>query len=175
MAHGEELAPLIAQASEQMAHALIHEGKILFCGSGTSAALAQLGCALLSHRFERERPSLPALCLHGDSSSIMALGNTIFSRPIGSLGQPGDCLFILSGGSNATEFTQAITAAHDRDMTVIAVTTPADHDLRSLLSDGDSEIFLGEERCSRRQELQLLLLHCLCDLIDLQLFGGDEA
>ena len=69
------LVPFIEQASQVMVQALLSEGKILSCGNGGSAGDAQHFSSELLNRFERERPSLPALALTTDSSTITSIAN----------------------------------------------------------------------------------------------------
>ncbi len=71
----EVLPPYIEQASLVMVNALLNEGKILSCGNGGSAGDAQHFSSELLNRFERERPSLPAVALTTDSSTITSIAN----------------------------------------------------------------------------------------------------
>ena len=79
----EVLAPHIEQASQVMVNALLNEGKMLSCGNGGSAGDAQHFSSELLNRFERERPSLPAIALTTDSSTLtqspMTTASTRFS------------------------------------------------------------------------------------------------
>ncbi len=121
------LAPHIEQASQVMVNALLNEGKMLSCGNGGSAGDAQHFSSELLNRFERERPSLPAIALTTDSSTITSIANDysyneIFSKQIRALGQPGDVLLAISTSGNSANIIQAIQAAHDREMVVVALT-----------------------------------------------------
>jgi D-sedoheptulose 7-phosphate isomerase len=123
----EVLAPYIEQASQVMVNALLNEGKMLACGNGGSAGDAQHFSSELLNRFERERPSLPAIALTTDSSTITSIANDysyneIFSKQIRALGQPGDVLLAISTSGNSANIIQAIQAAHDREMIVVALT-----------------------------------------------------
>ena len=123
----EVLAPFIEQASQVMVNALLNEGKMLSCGNGGSAGDAQHFSSELLNRFERERPSLPAIALTTDSSTITSIANDysyneIFSKQIRALGQPGDVLLAISTSGNSANIIQAIQAAHDREMIVVALT-----------------------------------------------------
>ena len=94
MQAGEQLAPLIAQASQMIVNALLHERKILTCGNGISAAQAQIFTVSLINRFEQERPALPALNLGADFTSQTAIAsdysyNDIFAKQIRALGHQG--------------------------------------------------------------------------------------
>ncbi|GGD05277.1 MULTISPECIES: phosphoheptose isomerase [Halopseudomonas] len=175
----EVLGPSIEQASQLMVNCLLNEGKILTCGNGGSAGDAQHFSSELLNRFERERPSLPALALTTDSSTITSIANDysydeIFSKQIRALGQPGDVLLAISTSGNSGNVLQAIQAAHDRDMLVVALTGRDGGAMASLLLPEDSEIRVPARSTARIQEVHLLAIHCLCDLIDRQLFGSEE-
>ena len=177
MQAGEELAPLIVQASELIVHALLSEKKVLTCGNGISAAQAQIFTACLVDRFEQERPSLPALNLGADFTTQTAIGsdysfNDVYAKQIRALGQPGDILLLLTSTGKASNLLQAISAAHDKEMHVIALTAGEGGDVAALLDQGDMELRIPAAAKPRIHEVHLLCLFCLCDLIDQQLFGG---
>lgn len=173
------LGPSIEQASQLMVSALLSERKILSCGNGGSAGDAQHFSSELLNRFERERPSLPAIALTTDSSTITSIANDysydeIFSKQIRALGQAGDVLLAISTSGNSANVLQAIQAAHDRDMQVVALTGRDGGGMASLLLPEDVEIRVPARSTARIQEVHLLAIHCLCDLIDRQLFGSEE-
>lgn len=173
------LVPAIEQASQLMVDALLSEHKILSCGNGGSAGDAQHFSSELLNRFERERPSLPAIALTTDSSTITSIANDysyneVFSKQIRALGQSGDVLLAISTSGNSANVVQAIHAAHDREMTVVALTGREGGEIASLLLPNDVEIRVPSPRTARIQEVHLLVIHCLCDLIDCQLFGSEE-
>ena len=175
----EVLGPSIEQASQLMVNCLLNEGKILTCGNGGSAGDAQHFSSELLNRFERERPSLPALALTTDSSTITSIANDysydeVFSKQIRALGQPGDVLLAISTSGNSGNVLQAIQAAHDRDMPVVAMSGRDGGAMASLLLPEDAEIRVPARSTARIQEVHLLAIHCLCDLIDRQLFGSEE-
>lgn len=173
------LVPHIEHASQVMVNALLNEGKILSCGNGGSAGDAQHFSSELLNRFERERPSLPALALTTDSSTLTSIANDysyneVFSKQIRALGQPGDVLLAISTSGNSANIIQAIQAAHDREMTVVALTGRDGGGMASLLLPEDIEIRVSAKVTARIQEVHLLVIHCLCDQIDQQLFGSEE-
>ncbi len=172
----EMLAPVIEQASDSMVNVLLNGGKILTCGNGGSAGDAQHFSSELLNRFERERPSLPAIALTTDSSTITSIANDysyneIFSKQIRALGNTGDVLLAISTSGNSANVVQAIQAAHDREMTVMALTGKDGGNMSSLYLPEDIEIRVPSDTTARIQEVHLLVIHCLCDLIDWQLFG----
>lgn len=173
------LGPSIEQASQLMVNGLLSERKILSCGNGGSAGDAQHFSSELLNRFERERPSLPAIALTTDSSTITSIANDysydeVFSKQIRALGQAGDVLLAISTSGNSANVMQAIQAAHDRDMRVVALTGRDGGAMTSLLLPDDVEIRVPARSTARIQEVHLLAIHCLCDLIDRQLFGSEE-
>ena len=175
----EYVAPGISNASILSVQALLDDNKILCCGNGGSAADAQHFAAELLNRFEIERPGLPALAITTDSSTLTSIANDyayeqIFAKQVRALGQPGDLLLAISTSGNSENVIQAIHAAHERKMRVIAMTGRDGGQIASLLTGSDVEIRVPVQSTARIQEVHILALHCLCDLIDTQLFGGDE-
>ena len=168
----------IQAAGEIMVRCLLSEAKILTCGNGGSAGDAQHFSAELLNRFEKERPGLPALALTTDSSTLTAIANDysyeeIFSKQVSALGQEGDVLLAISTSGNSPNVMQAIAAAHDRQMTVVALTGKDGGLMAGMLKADDIEIRVPSQRTARIQEVHLVVIHCLCDFIDTQIFGGD--
>lgn len=175
----EALAAPIAGAIEVMTGCLINNGKILACGNGGSAADAQHFAAELVNRFEMERPPLAAIALTTDSSTLTSIANDydfvqVFSKQVRALGQPGDVLLAISTSGNSPNVIEAITAAHERDVRVIALTGRGGGAIGELLRDGDVHLCVPAERTARIQEVHLLVLHCLCDGIDCLLLGVED-
>lgn len=172
------LAEPIALAAQTIVESLLNSGKVLTCGNGGSAGDAQHFSSEMLNRYERERPSLPAIALSTDTSTITSIANDysyneIFSKQIRALGQAGDILLAYTTSGNSGNVLEAIKAAHDRDMTVIIVTGKDGGEIasQSLLSDADIELRVPSNSTARIQEVHLVITHCLCDLIDFQLFG----
>ncbi|MDH5407146.1 MAG: phosphoheptose isomerase [Gammaproteobacteria bacterium] len=172
------LAQPVAAAVNLMVERLQAGNKILTCGNGGSAADAQHFSAELLCRFERERPSLPAIALTTDSSTMTAISNDynfdqIFAKQVSSLGQKGDVLIAISTSGNSANVIEAIKVAHQRDVHVIALTGRDGGDMAQLLADADIEIRVPSEITARIQEVHLLTIHCFCDQIDEVMFGSN--
>lgn len=170
------IAPIVGRAAELASSALLDNRKILSCGNGGSAADAQHFSSELLNRFERERPSLPAIALTTDSSTLTSIANDydyrdIFSKQVRALGQAGDVLLAISTSGNSPNVVRAINAAHERGMAVIAFTGRDGGEMARHLGEADVELRVPAERTARIQEVHLLLIHCLCDLIDARLLG----
>ncbi len=173
----EVLPEVIQLASQMMVQTLLSDGKILSCGNGGSAGDAQHFSSEMLNRFERERPGLPALALSTDTSTLTSIANDysyneVFSKQVRALGQPGDTLLAISTSGNSNNVLQAIKAAHERGMKVVALTGKDGGNMAALLTADDCEIRVPSPVTARIQEVHLLVIHCLCDLIDEQLFGG---
>jgi D-sedoheptulose 7-phosphate isomerase len=172
-----ELAPTIARAADLITSTLRDNGKILSCGNGGSAGDAQHFSAELLNRFEMERPGLAAIALTTDSATLTAIANDytfeeIFSKQVTALGNPADCLLAISTSGNSANVVAAIKAAHARDMTVVALTGRDGGTIGRELGANDVEIRVPDERTARIQEVHLVVIHCLCDVIDQALFGS---
>lgn len=171
------LSPSIEQAAVKLADCLLHDGKILACGNAGSAAHSQHFAALMLNGFEQERPGLPAIALSTDSSTLTAIAQDhrfeeIFAKQIRALGQSGDVLLVYSICGQSSNILAAANAAHDREMTVVALTGRDGGALARLLTETDAELRVPSESAARIQEAHLLITHCLCDLIDHRLFGA---
>ena len=171
-----ELGAPLAQAIEMMTTCLMNSGKILACGNGGSAADAQHFAAELINRFEMERPPLAAIALTTDSSTLTSIANDyhydqVFSKQVSALGGPGDVLLAISTSGNSPNVIEAIRVAHEREMTVVALTGRGGGQMTALLGANDVHLCVPHERTARIQEVHLLCLHCLCDGIDCLLLG----
>jgi D-sedoheptulose 7-phosphate isomerase len=172
-----ELCELIELASQRMVSALLNDRKILTCGNGRSAASAQLLSSNLMNHFERDRPSLPAIALTTDTTTLTAITNDysyeeVFSKPIRSLGQSGDVLVTYTDGNHSSNIAKAITIAHSKDISIISLTGEKSELVSGLLTERDLEIRVPSSSAIRTFELHVLITNCICDLIDHQLFDG---
>jgi|TARA_R110000851_G_scaffold333553_1_gene516300 D-sedoheptulose 7-phosphate isomerase len=175
-ASSQALAEPLAVAVDMAFAALVNNNKILACGNGGSAADAQHFVAELVGRFERDRLPLAGIALNTDSSIMTAVGNDygfdhIFERQVMALGQPGDILVAISTSGNSPNVLRSIEAAHDREMTVIALTGKGGGKIGEQLYETDIHLCVPHDRTMRIQEVHIVLLHALCDGIDALLLG----
>lgn len=176
IASADTIGPAIEKAAAMLVHSLLEGHKILCCGNGGSAGDAQHFSSEMLNRFERERPALPAIALTTDTFTLTSIANDytyedVFAKQIRALGQPGDILLAISTSGNSGNIIKAIEAAQSRNMPVIALTGKQGGKMAGLYQPHDLEIRVPADKTSRIQEVHLLVIHCLCDLIDNQLFG----
>jgi len=173
----EILADPISRSAKIITQCFLNGGKVLSCGNGGSAGDAQHFSSEMLNRYEMERPGLPAIALTTDSSTVTSIANDyhynqVFSKQVTALGHAGDVLLAISTSGNSENVNMAIDAAHDRDMTVIALDGKSGGEMVARLSLNDIEIRVPSESTARIQEVHLLIIHCICDLIDHQLMGA---
>ncbi|MFM2111785.1 MAG: hypothetical protein RLZZ271_445 [Pseudomonadota bacterium] len=175
----QTLAKPIASAVSAILGCVTSGGKVLACGNGGSAADAQHFAAEFVGRFEQERPELGAIALTTDSSILTAIANdydynAIFAKQVRALGQPGDVLLAISTSGNSANVLAAVAAAHEREMTVVALTGKNGGKMNTLLRETDVHICVPHERTARIQEVHILAIHCICDGVDHQLLGTGD-
>lgn len=161
----EPLAHSVANATQALLTTITAGGKVLIVGCGLSAALAPYLQGLLLGRFERERPALAALALDPVQAAAQ----------VQALAQPGDVLLVMDAGAPREAMLAAVAAAHAKDMSVVALSDTAAEAWRDRLTETDVLVAVPHERAARVMELHLLVLHCLCDALDLQLLGEQES
>ena len=166
----------IARAARLLADCLRGGGKVMACGNGGSAADAQHFAAELVNRFERERQPLAGLALTTDTSNLTSIANDyayvqVFSKQVRALGRRGDALLAISTSGNSANVIEAMHAAAQLGIRVVALTGNGGGKMAALMRDEDVHICVPHKTTARIQEVHLLTLHCLCDAIDLHLFG----
>ena len=176
----QSLARPIEEATQALLACVTGGGKVMACGNGASGALAQYMAALMVGGLERARPELPALALGTDAATLTAVARRgeyadVFAAQVRALGNPGDALLLLSTNGNTVNLVRAAQAAHERDISVIALTGRGGGELGRVLRDTDVHVCIPHERTPRIHEAHQLVLHCLCDGLDVQLLGNEES
>lgn len=176
IAAADALSADIANAGLRLANCLLNDGKILVCGNGGSAANGLHFAAALLNLFEVDRPALPVCALNSDSTILTAIAHNgqydnIFARQIHALGQESDLLLMLTTSGNSGALINAVNAANDRNIDIIALSGHDGGLLANHLGPGDIEIRILCDSAARVREMHLFILHCFCDVIDQSLFG----
>lgn len=175
----ESLSKPINDAAHAIVGCITAAGKVLACGNGASASQAQQFAAEFMGRFERERPGLAALALTGNTAMLSALGeqdefDSVYAKQVQALGQPGDVLMVLSASTAAPNLRAAVDAARAKDMVVLVLTGRAPNPLTDRLAETDVAICVPHDRAARVHETHTLIVHCLCDAVDMQLLGEQD-
>jgi D-sedoheptulose 7-phosphate isomerase len=173
----QTLSAPVARAGVLLAEALRAGGKVLACGNGGSAADAQHFAAELVNRFETERPPLAAVALTTDSSTLTSIANDysyeqVFAKQLRALGRAGDVLLAISTSGNSANVLAAVDVARELGVRVVALTGNGGGRMGPRLGSDDVHLCVPHKSTARVQEVHLLVLHCLCDAIDFQLFGA---
>lgn len=168
--------PAVVRAGTLMADALAAGGKILLCGNGGSASDSLHFSSELLNRFERERRPLPAISLVGDCSTLTSVANdysydVVFSRQVDALGAPGDVLLAITTSGNSPSILRAVAAAREGKLSSVVLNGRDGGVMAGCLGVNDVEIRVPGDSTARIQEVHGIIIHCLCDLIDSQLFG----
>lgn len=172
----EVLFPDIVEAADMIVDCLLNGGKILVCGNGLSAAIGQILTNNLVNRFERDRPGLPAISLGCNLTSVTSIANEknfneVFAREIKTLGSNKDLLIVLTCSGNPSNLIQAVQVANEKNMQSITLNASDGGNISSLLDLNSKEIRVPSSSAARIHEIHLLIIFCLCHLIDDQLFG----
>ncbi|HZN87217.1 MAG TPA: phosphoheptose isomerase [Burkholderiales bacterium] len=177
-AAAEVLSKPIADAVSALVGCITGGGKVLACGNGGSAADAQHFAAELVNRFERERAPLAGIALTTDSSALTSIANDygyeqVFEKQLRALARKGDVLLAISTSGNSASVLAAMRAARELGVRTVALTGRGGGKMGAALGAEDVHVCVPHERTMRIQEVHLLVLHCLCDGIDFQLFGAN--
>jgi len=162
------LAAEVDQVVAMVARSMAAGGVLLVCGNGGSAADAQHIAAELTGRFLRDRRALPALALHGNTSSLTAIGNDygydeVFAREVEAHGRKGDVLLAISTSGNSRNVVRAIETARDKQMMIVGLTGEHGGKMRDLC---DVCLCVPSSSTPRIQECHILIGHTICELLE---------
>jgi D-sedoheptulose 7-phosphate isomerase len=162
------LPRVVAQAAEAVVGCVTAGGKVLVAGSESGAALVPVLAAAFTHRFERERPPLAAIALRQEAPLQLA-------QQVQALGQPGDVLVVIDAGQTSSVLLDAVQRGRSQDMVLVVLTGADTGPWSGRLGEADVLLSVPHPRAARVAEALLLVLHCLCDAVDLQLMGELET
>ena len=172
----ETIDKQIVKAAARAAQTLDNSGKILICGNGGAASDAQHFAAELVCRYERDRKALGAIALTTETSVLTAAGNDydfskIFSRQVEALGRPGDLLVAITTSGQSDNINHAVETALKLGIHVIALTGKDGGKLAPLIANKGLELRVPSTVTARIQEAHAIIIHCICDLVELHNTG----
>jgi D-sedoheptulose 7-phosphate isomerase len=174
----EALARPVAELAQAVLGTLTAGGKVLAIGLGDSRFDAQRFAAAFVGRFERDRPPLAALALAADGAATRDEPLARLEKQLQALAVPGDVLVVALSTDDDPSLSVCralVDVAHDKDLTVVVLGgRDARGTLAAMLRETDVLIAVPHDRPVRVREVHALVLHCVCDAVDLQLMGEQE-
>lgn len=167
------LVETMLAVTEKMVDCFNHDGKILFCGNGGSAADAQHLAAEFSGRFYTDREPLDAEALHVNTSYLTAVANDysyneVYARIVKAKGRKGDILVGLSTSGNSANIIEAFKVAKEKGMLIVGFTGATGGKMKPLC---DYLINIPSTDTPRIQECHITVGHIICQLVEEQLFA----
>ncbi|MFN8267694.1 MAG: D-sedoheptulose 7-phosphate isomerase [Chitinophagales bacterium] len=167
------LVETMLAVTEKMIDCFNHDGKILFCGNGGSAADAQHLAAEFSGRFYTDREPLDAEALHVNTSYLTAVANDysyneVYARIVKAKGRKGDILVGLSTSGNSANIIEAFKVAKEKGMLIVGFTGATGGKMKPLC---DYLINIPSTDTPRIQECHITVGHIICQLVEEQLFA----
>ncbi len=164
----EACLPALSAAAEALIAAYRGGHKAIFFGNGGSAADAQHLAAEFVGRYLLERPPLPALALHANTSSVTAIANDygydqVFARQLQALAAPGDVAVGISTSGNSRSVLEALAVARKMGVATIGLTGASGGRMREMV---DVLIAAPSSETPRIQECHILVGHALCDAVE---------
>lgn len=167
------LVETMLAVTERMVDCFKHDGKILFCGNGGSAADAQHLAAEFSGRFYTDRAPLDAEALHVNTSYLTAVANDysyneVYARIVRAKGRKGDILVGLSTSGNSANIIEAFKVAKDKGMIIVGFTGETGGKMKPYC---DYLLNIPSTDTPRIQECHITVGHIVCQLVEEQLFA----
>lgn len=168
----------VVNAALALTRCVTNNGKVFSCGNGGSASDAQHFTAELVGRFQYpQRRALPFISLTSDIAVITSWSNDIgyeyvFSRQIEALGQPGDIILGISTSGNSKNVIKAFKKAKEMGIMTIGLLGGSGGE---IIKFADIAIVVPSFDVQRIQEVQIHLLHTICELIERQIVSQGIA
>jgi len=159
--------------AREMVHVFHRGGRLLVCGNGSLAAIADLTANLFLHRLSLDRPLLPALSLGHATTLATALlrdgqGSEFFARQLRAMATPQDTVLVFCGGQREESLEAGLVAARQLGCGTALVLQGKGE----WLQDGVDFLFrLQTDSVPRAVEGALLFGHLLAELVEGELFG----
>lgn len=168
----EENVDTIIEVAKVIADAFNKGKKLILFGNGGSATDASHIAAEFINRFQKERPSLPAISLSTDIAVITSIANDydfseVFAKQLKSLSDEGDVVIAISTSGNSPNILKAMDVAKRRRLTTIAFTGIKGD---KLASKATYAFIVPSDKTPRIQETHITLGHVLCRMVEEILF-----
>lgn len=160
----------VEQVADVLVGVLRQGGSVLACGNGGSALAAQHFAAELVAHFRLDRPPLRGMALASDAGLATAITNdfdfdSLFSRQIRGFGTPRDALLAFSTSGASPNVLDAVRTAREMGMVTVAFSGGDGGELGRLANHA---LVIPIADTARVQEGHLMLIHLICEHIDVQ-------
>ena len=160
----------ISFLGESLSSAFKNGNKLIIFGNGGSAADAQHIAAEFVGRFEKERKPLPAMILHGNSSSVTAIGNDysydmVFSRQLEAFGKKNDIVIALSTSGNSVNVISAVKKAMEIGCNVFGITGSRGGKMKDIIEEKNL-MRIDSDRTSFIQESTIAIGHIISKIVE---------
>lgn len=164
----------VAAAADLMIEALRSGRKVVAFGNGGSAADAVHFTAELVGRYLGDRPSLPAMALNENVSSLTAISNDygyerVFARQVEGLVHAGDVVVAISTSGTSPNVLAGLEAARRAGARTVGLTGRDGGAMPALC---DACVIVPSQSTARIQETHITVIHIWCELIEAGVFGG---
>lgn len=164
----ENLAGSVEKLAAQVTNAFKSGNKVILMGNGGSAGDAQHIAAEFVGRFKKERPSLPALALNTNTSTLTAIGNdysydVVFSRQIDGFAKPGDVVIGISTSGNSKNVYLALGLAKRKGCYTAAFLGKDGGTIKEIC---DLPLVVKSNNTPHIQACHIFMGHCMCELVD---------
>ena len=168
----KEILATVEKITSEIVNCYKHDGKVLWCGNGGSAADSQHLAAELSGRYYYDRPPLFSEALHVNTSYITAVANDysygeIYARLVKAMGRKGDVLIGLSTSGNSENIIKALNIANEIGMITVGFTGETGGKMKDVCK---YLINIPSKDTPRIQECHMLFGHTICELVETALF-----
>jgi D-sedoheptulose 7-phosphate isomerase len=173
----EENVDTIIEVAKVIADAFNKGKKLILFGNGGSATDASHIAAEFINRFQKERPSLPAISLNADMAVITSIANDydfseIFAKQLKSLSNEGDVVIAISTSGNSPNILKAMDVAKRRRLTTIAFTGMKGD---KFASKATYAFIVPSDKTPHIQETHITLGHILCRMVEEILFEAPRG
>lgn len=171
----DTLIASIQEAGEILISALSNGNKILAVGNGGSACDASHLVSELMGKYKNIRDPLPAITLN-DVATMTCIANdfgflSVFSRQVNGIGNRKDVLVAFTTSGNSENIIQAVYAAKEKGIKVIAFTGA--NGLRDKWAD--VELKVPSTQTGRIQEMHEKIIHLLTEVLENSLFSTRDS
>lgn len=153
-------------------------GKIIICGNGGFAAIAQHTASELVGKLHHKRTPISAVALGTDLAVLTCISNDfgyerIFSRQLEAIGCEKDLLIVLSTSGKSKNILQALSQAREQQIEAFAFVGKSCGGLAEEL--GASVIEIPTAETESVQDITMIILHQICSCIEAELLKGESV